>query len=240
MEKSIILRSEDFKFPSQPEREAANKDYPFFKNFDFAYIHGFKSILVDRLPAEEASRKENLYWWDLCLQNRFGFLYETYLNLITNYNRGFPEDFNKCSDNQHINKILFDYFSEIFYYYFISIRDIIGQILNLYFKLGRTENNSFTQEKFLTEMSIHDGGLFNSFIESTKSAKEIRNSFTHRFTPNQPDYRSSFDKEKNKDIFKMGSGKYISSEKIVENIKDSLQKLNATLTGLKKIMIDNK
>jgi len=237
MEKSIVLKSGDFKFPSEIERNEASKDYLFFKSFDFSYKSGFRSVLIDHLQPKEASRIENLFWWNMCLQNRFGFLYETYINLITNYNRGFKDDLTKCSDNEYVNKILFDYFSEIFYYYFFSIRDILGQILNLFFLIGKTERHFFTNKSFLDSLTQYDSGLYKNFNISITEAKEIRDGFAHRFSPNQPDFRSNYNKILNKDSISLGGGHFISSEQIVENIRDSLKNLNILLLGLSKILI---
>lgn len=236
MENSIILKSEDYKFPSKAERGESDKDYPSLKCFNFPYVSGIKSLLSDHTSAVEATRKENLYWWDMCLQNRFGSLYESYTNLITNYNRGFQDNLTKCSGNEYINKILFDYFSEIFYHYFFSTRDIIGQILNLFFSVGKNETDSFTQKGFIKALTIYDGGLFSNFINDTRIAKETRDSFTHRYSPNQPDYRARYSIENNKEIFSIGSGNFICPNKIVENIKNSLISLNTLILGLQKIL----
>ena len=236
MEKSIILKSEDYRFPSRVERDIASKDFPRLKNFRFPYKSGLNSLLGDKLPAKEAARRENLYWWDMCLQNRFGFLYESYINLVTNYNRKFQDNLNKCSGDEYINKILFDYFTEVFYYYLFSATDIIGQILNLYYSIGKEEYDSFTRTDFLLIIDRYDGGLFSHFIDEIKEAKTIRNSFTHRFSPNQPDYRSKYKIENGKETFSAGGGHFIGSAEIIENAKESLNKMFGLLQGLHLIL----
>lgn len=236
MKNTIVLKSEDYRYPSREERELASKDFPGLRNFGFSYTSGLNSILGDKISLKEAARKENLYWWDMCLQNRFGFLYESYTNLITNYNRGFQDDLTKCSGNEYINKILFDYSTEVFYYYYFSAKDIIGQILNLFFSLGKEEYDSFSKPDFLSLVSTHDGGLFSKLVNDIKDAKKIRDSFTHRFSPNQPDYRSKYKIENGKETFSAGGGYFISSTNIIESTNDSLKKMFELLEGLRLIL----
>ena len=236
MENIVIFKSNDFKYPSQDERKEAIKGYPDLECFDFEHKSGIKSILTDKMPLKEASRKENLFWWNSYLQNRLGSLQESYIYMITNYNRGFSDGYLKCHENEYINKFLFDYYAEIFYYYLFSTKDIIAQILNLYFSIDLDEEKVYVNKSFLENISGKDKGLFKNFDKATEEAKKIRNSFAHRFSPNHPDYRLVYSIHNDSESVRIGGRIFTSSDKIVKNINNSLKKLQTLILDLKKIM----
>ena len=115
MGEKVLLKPKDFIYPSTIERKVAQKNYPKLEHFKFEYENPLISILNKKLSAKDASRYNNLYWWDYCLQNRLGLVYDTYIFVLTNFQRGFSDDYSKCTHNQIVNRLQFDYYAEIFY-----------------------------------------------------------------------------------------------------------------------------
>ena len=237
MSKKIILKSDDFKYPTEKERYEIQKDWPRLENFDFKYNHPLALVVNEGVPMDDASRQSNLFWWDYCLINRIGNLRATYIYTLTNYNRGFSDDLEKCTHIQLFNKLLFDYYAEIFYYYFFSTRDIIVQILGNFYSLSTKEDKLYFNSEFINKLNnISVRNAILSFEASTKDAYKYRNEFAHRYTPNIVDYRTVISDDKLKMSF--GGGGFITSVKIVENINDSLNTLSKFILELKEFVKD--
>jgi hypothetical protein len=153
MEKNVvIIKAEDFKYPSKEERSEAEKNCPKLNSFGFKYECEIESIEVENKSIDEASKETNLYYWDICLKNRFFWVHQTYIYVLTNYNRGFLDDNSIYSDNESVNILLFNYYVEIFHYYYFSSRDIVAQILNLYFQIGTPEVSLYFNDKFFNKI----------------------------------------------------------------------------------------
>lgn len=238
----MILNSEGFRYPSREERKVAGKDLRPIETFPFPYQNKFGFVMqnisvdmpVDPVAIDAAgTRKENLWWWSHCLQNRFGKLRETYIYVMTSYNRGFDDDVQNRSADKVINKLLFDYYAEIFYYFFSSVQDIIAQVLNIYFEFDLDETEvSF--DKVLKKIKPLNATkaknlytLLAAFDGTTGQATKLRNSFTHRFSPTEPDYRAVLS-----NINKKKRGNFIKSDKIVKNIKASMTRLSQLMHGV--------
>lgn len=234
MPKSIIYhKASDFKYPTKEERKLANSNYPKLRNFGFEYVNEIISIF-DNNPMEEVHKKSSLYYWDLCLLNKLGKLSETYIFVYTNYNRGIPDSFDKMSQKEFLNRFLFDYYAEIFYYHYFSTRDIIGQVLNIFYNLKLEEDEVFVGSLI---SKISDNKVKKKIIKfnnSTKKTRDYRNSFTHRFPMNHPDYRPLFIQENGHNKFIAGSGKHIKPIEFMININKSLQILDNFMTELKE------
>jgi hypothetical protein len=116
--KKFAMEADDYRYPSLDERKEVLKDYPKFNCIGFKYKDELESLINEKLSLDETMKHGNLYWWDNCLLNRFGVLKETYIYAMTSYSRGFIDEYSECSQNQFANRLLFDYYAEIFYYYF--------------------------------------------------------------------------------------------------------------------------
>lgn len=232
---SIKLKADDFKYPSKEERKEIQKVYPKLSHFGFEDKNELISILIENMSFDEASRYGNLHQWDTCLLNRFGRIHETYVYTLTSYNRGFFDDYSKCSHNEMVNRFMFEYYVEIFYYYFFSTRDIIAQILRLYYRIDLEENELHLNKTFIKK--INDIKVKESVIKfnvATKDASEYRNSFAHRFPPNEMDYRSAITEKEGRISIGIGGGRFILSKEIVDNINSSLKSLSVLMIELKK------
>jgi hypothetical protein len=231
----VTLRAKDFKYPNGKEFIKFHNRCPKLEIFGFEHTHPMALIINNSLPMDEASRLSNLYWWDGCLINRFQKVCHTYVFVLTHFSRGFSDDWKENTHNQVINHVMFEYYAEVFYYYFFSARDIIAQILSLYFSVQLAENAISFNQTFLnmiTDQSVNS--ILLKFNEDTKDSREFRNSFTHRFTPNIPDYRSIISKDNRSLSF--GGGNFIQSEKMMDNIDKSLKCLSNLMTQLKLII----
>lgn len=214
--KAITLRADDFRYPTKEERKKAKERHPELQHFDFKYQHELEAVLVNGKSLKEASSNNNLYWWNICLLNRLGKLSETYTYLFTSYDRSFPGTSNKYTQEEAVNRLQFDYYAEVFFYFFVSVRDTAGQIINIYYQLGKTEFGQRFDEKFFNKIEAIDptiGKLLRSFDDATAKAIDLRNSFTHRFSPTESDYRTvCIEQDGTERLYQNESSKYNSKD----------------------------
>lgn len=232
MKTTRALKSESFSYPTIEELKLYNKEIPKITRLNIEY----KSALINFLEKKNiynAINEEDTYWWNLCLNNKFGKLSQTYLYLLTHYNR-----FKKFERNENEFKFtegfLQDYYVEIFYYYFYSVRDIIGQLINVIYKL-EIDETKISLNKFLIN-KLPDAGIkliFEDFIKETyNSNKNFRNAFTHRFTPTQKDNRAKTTISISDDEKEIGfglTGKEISKEELYEDSKKLMNQLSVLM-----------
>ena len=230
IEHSITIKSSDYKYPTKEERVRVHADSRSLSPFGFEDIDELKALFEERLPFEEVKRLSDLYSWDTCLLNKLGKLTETNVLLKTSYQRGLLE---QTEIEKAINNYLFDYYTEIYYFYFFSARDLIAQIINVFYKLkikdtdvdfGRLVNN-----KKLTIINK----IMTDFFTTTKATNEIRNSFTHRFPSNYPDKRAEIIEDNGRISYGFGSDTVIPAKDLVDNINESQNKLADLIMKLK-------
>lgn len=234
---TITLRTDDFKYPSLEERRIASENFPNFSNFGFEHKHEIISILEKNKTLSETNKAINLFWWDNCLQNKLARLNNAYINTITNFNRGIPETTSEFEKENHLNKIQFDFYVETLYYFLFSTKDIILQILNIYYNIGLKEYELSFFKKI--KKGISDSKLvtlLEKFNSGLKPASDIRNRFTHRFPINQPDYRTNLSDNNGNEMLSFGSGNTTTPKEIISNIDESLIVLADFLEQLKKEM----
>lgn len=226
------MESSDFRYPSFDERKKANIDYPKLMRFGFKDKNELESIIEHKMEFEDVNRDSYLFQWDICLQNKIGKLHESYVNLATNYNRTIPDFSDRTTKDDYINSLLFDYYTETYYYFYFSVRDIIGQILNILCVLGLEENNVRFNELPSKIFDIEIKNIVSSFCTSTKKTSDYRNTFTHRFPANYPDYRSKISDIEGYKAFSGGTGKYTKACEFLGNIKESLVILSKFIEDL--------
>jgi hypothetical protein len=229
--KKIILKSSDYKYPTKDERIMANKICPLIKSFGFEYKNEIQLFLQDKYKFGEVKREVDLFQWDCCLLNKLGKLQETLVYLNTNYLRGQ----NDIANEQPINDYLFDYYTEIYYYYFFSSRDLIAQILNVYTDLNFHEDKVSLNKiasKIINPV-IKELILNFSSSNSIKIANDFRNAFTHKFPSNYADYRGTVSMLNGVTTYGVGRGNLINSNDIIENIIDSQKILKEFIDSLR-------
>lgn len=227
--KTTVLRAEDFKYPSKGERKEAENSYPNLFNFGFEYKHSFESILNGDKSFYEIGKEASLYWWDICLLNKFGNLNIAYINTYVNHKRDWLE-------NGEAPELQFKFYSETFYYFLFSARDIMFQILNIFYDLNIKEYDVSAKnlKKKLTDDCVLE--MILKLETGLKEASEIRNSFTHRFPKNQKDYRMTHTKEEKSEVLSAGSGREMKPAEIVENINNSLLFMETWVNQLREYL----
>ncbi|WP_321308932.1 Cthe_2314 family HEPN domain-containing protein [Marinifilum fragile] len=232
MNKTINISSEDFKYPSTDERINALKSYPELSYFDFE----FQPFSFTILPTDQ-HKKNHLFWWDKCLRSKLEKLQASYVYTKTHYERGIPEDEENFTNTNYINRTQFDFYIEVFYYYFISTRDILFQIVNIYYDFGLKERGvnykNLIQEKVNKEVI----DLLDKFNKNISDSSEIRNSITHRYPLNHDDCRTEFDDRSEDYIYlTFKTKKAISRLELIEDMNRSLTHLSEFVNQLKKNM----
>jgi hypothetical protein len=231
---SIIFECDEFKYPSSEEYKLINDKFPKIELFEFEYKFIPQLLIEEKQTIEDTYRLVNLYWWNNCLLNRLGKLRETYIYAITNFNRNVSYEYVKEKRIENLNGYMFDYYSELFYYFFSSTRDVIAQIINLYYYIGQKEDKVNFDTKLLNmvpDTNVRE--LLYSFFSNTKKASKIRNEFAHRFTPNNPDHRAVITTENGVKSIGFGGYKVISTDEITENMYQSLLSLQILMKELR-------
>lgn len=225
--KTIIIKSSDYKYPTREERTQFSSGL--ITPFEFENLSEIKMFFEDILPPEEVKRKSDLVEWNICLLNKLGKLNETYVLLNTSYER----DKKQKSVEKTIDNYLFDYYTEIYYYYFFSARDLIAQIINVFYNLGINENNVDFKKLCENEKLNSIKDLLIDFSNATKTTNEIRNSFTHRFPKNYPDSRGAIIRDNGRVGYGFGGSKVINPEDFIKNINESQNYLTTLILRLK-------
>ena len=230
----MILLREDFNYPSKSEIDKISNEIPRIDILGFKYTSKTKAIFSGILN-EEVKRIDHLFWWDYCLGNRFGRLRQTFEYILVHYMRGITELNNPKSPRETANTLLVDYYSEAFYYFYFTSLDIIAQIINVYFRLNIDEDKvDFTKIKIKETKVKH---LLDQFYEYNKQSRELRNTFTHRFSPTMGDFRAqTVMGEDDQNILGFGSNKQIALDTIVCDIKNAMRMLSTLLDQLRNYL----
>lgn len=230
---TITIKASDFNYPTRDERKAVSTDYPKLSKFRFQSINAIVSIMDKGEDFETVHRKNNLNCWNDCLQGRLWNLYQAYINAISHFSRGIPNGKETPYNNSNIsNKLQFAFYAETYYYFFISCRDIVLHILNVYYKLGLVESKvSFkTIRENIADEIVRSALL--KFGLDTKKASDFRNKFAHNFSINRPDNRTILENGNGRKSLSFNFGKQIPPEEIAENIKKSVHRLSEFLRVL--------
>jgi len=231
----MTIKPEDYKYPTRDEKNNIDDNFPKIDLFNFKPTNIMKSLWEDSQSIEEVHKLDNLYYWDQCLINRIAKIRETYIFAMANYNRGFSDEYSTCKTEDVINHILFDYYSEVFFYFFSSTVDIIAQIINVYFAIGFDEDEVHFRPVIYKLNAGEIKDALTDFDKQISNTSKYRNRFTHRYTPNLPDLRSVLSSDKN--ILGFGSSKVVQSEEIVASIDDSLDKISILMKSLKNSLL---
>ncbi len=235
MEKTIIVKAEDFRYPTKEEIEAAGEKYPELGNLGFEEKNDIEMILEKGNSFYKTNKEVNLFWWDVSLLNKLGKLNRSYINTSVNYER-YLHSIENGLKNEYIHIIQFNFYAETAYYFLISARDIIYQIVNIYFDLKMQEYDVNTKRILQTLNNKKVKKLIVNLENDLKVASNIRNSFTHRFPKNQKDYRMIYIKNDNSEELSIGSGRELKPEEIIKNIDNSLQVFSCFINELRILM----
>lgn len=160
-----------------------------------------------------------------------------------NYNRGI--DINTDDDQkqvQIIQRLQYEFYSEMTFYYLISTRDVILQIVNFAFELGIPEKGRYavsigTVERKLEKSDDFDLlGIVQRVSDDLSEATEIRNSMAHSFSKLDPDGRSTLSEDgKN---YGSSTRYFIKHDRQVEILNESLKSLSAFFYSVKEKLVE--
>lgn len=229
----MILKQEDFRYPTKDEISKFSKEFPRIEPFQFKRNSIIQLWIEYNLDNEQLLRIDNLSNWDICLHNRFGKLTQTFEYLFIHFNRGISENYNSESPQVIADTFLFEYYVEIFYYFYFSSLDVIAQIINLYFRLiidekkidfGKIINCNIPIKPLLVKFNNHSEII---------NARNNRKAFTHRYTPTMNDRRASYvETGDNRNVLGIGGSKQINFESILKNSKEIMIILSQLMRSL--------
>jgi hypothetical protein len=125
---------------------------------------------------EDVARKSQLHWWNHCLINRLGSLEHAYTHALVHYHQGLPDDVNAYEHQHYINRVQFGYYGETYFYFFVSVRDTIAQLTNIYARAGFQDHQVYLNEKFFKKISDPDiRNMLEDFVKTTAGTVDIRN-----------------------------------------------------------------
>lgn len=236
MNNKIIFYAKDFTYPAKEERRIVSDIIPSIKAFEFKKTSSFISVLSNEISIEEATKTDSLCNWNLCLKNRLGKLRESFINSYVHFLR-----YKELSSNEsleHLNEFLYEYYCEIFYYYFFSTRDVICHIINIFFELKIPEILISLNERFIQKVTNTDIiEALTNFNSETFESRNIRNQFVHRLTPTQEVFGVSEFVENGKKKLGWDAGAYISNDRLCENMKKTLNDLSTLMNKLTTIIL---
>jgi len=219
---------EDFKYPSKEEALGVKNEIPHLSDFGFNIRSTIHLGIEYSLTIEELFRIDNLLSWNICLQNRFGKLWQTFEYMLVHHSRGISQNYKDNSSKTLTNTLLFEYYVEIFYYFYFSSLEVLAQILNLYFHFQIKEGKVSFKKIANKKTPLHT--LLVDFNEKAESSNEHRNAFTHRFTPTMNDRRSSFIEIGNgKEALGIGGSKQLDFNDILYDSKQAMQHLSTLM-----------
>ncbi|MBX2944064.1 MAG: hypothetical protein KF860_17165 [Cyclobacteriaceae bacterium] len=210
--KKIYLEASSYQYPSRDERIKHSKRIPKIQRLEPEYLPAFIGILKNE-DSEDAIRREDIHWWNNCLENRLGKLNNAYIFSLTHYER-IKEDPERLTD-----EILLDFHLEVFYYFYFSTRDVFCQLLNVVYNLKISEEKLLVKEAFADR--IPNDNIRNNlktFLNVTYNQYGIRNSFNHRFTPTLPDQRAATSIRRSADHYVVNPPQEVSKDELINNI----------------------
>lgn len=238
MGNSVVIKRSDFRHPTKEEIRAIKHLIPKLNLFSFKEVDEISEILDKKKSLEDVHYLNNLYWWNFSLLNRRGILVHAYEEVLVHYKRGVQDDFKKHNNIDIVNRIQFNFFCETYLYLFSSFKDSLGQLLNIYFKLGVDEDKLHFNLPFvkkITDTKIEL--LLGDFLNATKELNKIRNSFAHRYPMTYNDYRTSLKFDKNSPSLGMGGKTGILASELFDKIVKSYHLLSSLLDELILIII---
>src|SRR5690606_18719412 len=132
-----------YKYPSPDEWLEVSKLFPKINEFGFEDI---SPILIweRKKTMKEVHLLQNLSQWDRLLNKKIWNLRQSFVNAIVNYRRGIDISAGNYKNKQTvIQHLQYELYSEMTFYYLISTRDIILQIVNFAFELGIPESGRY-------------------------------------------------------------------------------------------------
>ncbi|WP_435138543.1 Cthe_2314 family HEPN domain-containing protein [Formosa sp. A9] len=231
---SKTIKSEFYKYPSLEEGKIQTKFIPNYDSFLFKKINSVTSVLNGDLETKEVHRRNNLHNWNRVLTNKLFKLHETELFLRVHFERGIQDNIIKSNERELVDGIQFQYFVEIYYYFYFSSLDILAHILNCFYNLKFEDHQVSFNKQLLNKIFNNDiKDLLIEFNSSIKKTREYRNHFTHKFPKNENDLRTKLSHSDGRNMIHISLGKRVKHEAFLKNIEESSKSLKILLDELK-------
>lgn len=232
----MILKMENYQYPSREEWLEVSKTLPKMNRFGFPFINEIVEIIDLKKNYNEVKRLQHLYEWDGVLNKKTWNLRHAYVNAIVNYNRGIAihkDDFEDQSKLIHLFQ--FEFYCETSFYYIISIRDIVLQIINIADgdKLPEDDVKVNTLKTQLQNERLKH--ILDSIPPDLKIASNIRNSMTHRFSMFSDDNRSTVSEDGR--TYESGPNNQVNYDNQVKILKDSVNSLYTFFRQIREELI---
>lgn len=234
MNQQVLIDDTDYQYPTKEERRKVLENYPRISGFGFSYQKNIMEQLDGTEDWDRVSRNENLFWWDISLQNKLGKLQNAFVNSAVNYYRGLSGEMVKVETSGLAN-FQFKFYTETFYYFFFSTRDIILQIVNLHCNALLAES-AVSNKTLLPKLDGKMQEVIKRFNLDVKEASDVRNKLTHKFPVNERDGRSRVIETENGKTYHTGRNDFIPSSVIISNMEYSLNRLMLYVNELKGVM----
>ncbi|MDO5663996.1 MAG: Cthe_2314 family HEPN domain-containing protein [Bacteroidia bacterium] len=234
----MILKRKNFTYPTKEEVDIVYKTLPKLECFGFNFNETITIWGDEKLSLEQITRIDNLKYWDICLSNKLSKTRSSYEYLIVHFNRGVCEDLKSDDELTIINTAQFEYYAEVFYYFYFSSLDILAQIVSLYFDPLADENRTAFNCVFSKKHTFSDNLLFSTYQKLNK-ARDYRHAFTHRFTPLLNDSRSRIIVSGEKKYLGIGVEQKLDYQDAIDNSSEALNILSDLLKEIKAFMVND-
>lgn len=213
---------DNFKFPSP---EQVNKIYGNMVKilpFRLAYQYGINSLMNNESTLEEIKRENHLQEWNYVFASRITKLNFAFIYAMAYYEWSLKEEifFNLTTTNQ----FLLEFYIESFYNLYFTTVEIIAQIVNVNYNINKEEDDVSWNKLKKAGVSAKVLAYFEEFKKNYELAKEIRNSFNHRFPGNVKDLRLEFNYT-NPGYEIAPLAKVLLPENFISNMETSMQSL---------------
>lgn len=240
-----------FSFPSPEEWNEIDKRYP----FDRLRIAD-RDLVYSAYP--EGSFENftgSLTAWRHHLHNRLAHARWSWVLLIFHFDKGIPDDewfispgrsgasaeyFPHFEPPHRLNKLQFDYYSDVFYYKLISALDTFGHLLNTIYglEIERPGFHSAVHKLRAVRPDLHRSLSVLTGTEQFRKMKKLRNDITHNQLPGG--IGALITKIAEGD-YSIGVGNYTPSKTIVGNTRHAMDLVAEALQSVShQIDIDTK
>lgn len=245
----MILKMSSYVYPTKEEWGKFGNEASVLSNFGFPLVSALELLMKGEKTISEVNLIQNLHEWDCLLNKKTWNLRESFMNALVNFYRGIPlisEDYK--DENKMINLLQYELYSEMTFYYLISIRDLVLQIINLAWELQLAESTDKLIEgrKLVTVNNIkkrleeYDYQNIRTIVVEMEAdmeeAKAIRNSMAHSFSMLDSDHRSIISSDGS--TYWAGTGRMISFEEQVRIMRKSLEVMSIFIKTLRLELIN--
>lgn len=245
----MMLKMSSYSYPTKEEWGKFLDETPVVSSFGFPWVSELELLMNRKKTIAEVNQIQNLHEWDCLLNKKTWNLRQSFINAMVNFDRGVA--LTSCdykSESKIINLLQYELYSEMTFYYLISTRDLILQIINLAWGLCLAENNDKSSrenplvtmnnlKKRLKEYDYYN--IYSIVIDMETEMKEahmIRNSMVHSFSMLDSDRRSSVSDDGS--TYSAGTGHTVSFEEQVRIMRKSLNAISNFMQSLRLELIN--